>query len=164
MQQAMQRLLAAHNQCTTRVAQTDDRMEQFRSNLRRDALDLALTVKRIEQDVQYQYQSTARLKQSLQNDVQERVKGLEEKLLFVMEHETHVNQTIDRNAHSQCASIEAIMAEQRDVRTVWTGGHEIRCRPPHLMEPVLCNFITFWSYMGDGWSGTAWDHSYIDSQ
>ena len=38
MQQAMQRLLAAYNQCTHRVAQTDDRMEQFRSNLRRDAL------------------------------------------------------------------------------------------------------------------------------
>ena len=42
MQQAMQRLLAAYNQCTHRVAQTDDRMEQFRSNLRRDALELAL--------------------------------------------------------------------------------------------------------------------------
>ena len=47
MQQAMQRLLAAYNQCTHRVAQTDDRMEQFRSNLRRDALELALNVKRI---------------------------------------------------------------------------------------------------------------------
>ena len=41
MQQAMQRLLAAYNQCVHRVAQTDDRMEQFRSNLRRDALELA---------------------------------------------------------------------------------------------------------------------------
>ena len=38
IQQAMQRLLAAYNQCIHRVAQTDDRMEQFRSNLRRDAL------------------------------------------------------------------------------------------------------------------------------
>ena len=116
MQQAMQRLLAAYNQCTTRVTQTDDRMEQFWSNLRRDALDLALTVKRIEQDVQHQYQATARLKQSLQNDVQERVKGLEERLRVALEHETHVNQTIDRNAHTQCASIAAIMEEQRDVR------------------------------------------------
>ena len=118
MQQAMQRLLAAYNQCTTRDTQTDDRMEQFRSNLRRDALDLALTVKRIEQDVQHQYQATARLKQkqSLQNDVQERVKGLEERLRVALEHETHVNQTIDRNAHTQCASIAAIMELQRDVR------------------------------------------------
>ena len=112
MQQAMQRLLAAYNQCVHRVAQTDDRMEQFRSNLRRDALELALNVKRIEQDLQYQFQATARLKESLSDDVQERVKGLEERLRHMMDHEVHVNQTIDRNAHSQCASIKAIIAEQ----------------------------------------------------
>ena len=74
MQQAMQRLLAAYTQCIHRVVQTDDRMEQFRSNLRRDALELALNVKRIEQDLQYQFQATARLKESLHDDVQERVK------------------------------------------------------------------------------------------
>ena len=118
MQQAMQRLLAAYNQCVHRVAQTDDRMEQFRSNLRRDALELALNVKRIEQDLQYQFQATARLKESLYDDVQERVKGLEEKLRHLMDHEVHVNQTIDRNTHSQCASIKAIIAEQGDLRKV----------------------------------------------
>ena len=118
MQQAMQRLLAAYNQCVHRVAQTDDRMEQFRSNLRRDALELALNVKRIEQDLQYQFQATARLKESVHDDVQERVKGLEEKLRHLMDHEVHVNQTIDRNTHSQCASIEAIIAEQGDLRKV----------------------------------------------
>ena len=118
MQQAMQRLLAAYNQCIHRVAQTDDRMEQFRSNLRRDALELALNVKRIEQDLQYQYQATARLKQSLHDDVQERVKGLEERLRHLMDHEVHVNQTIDHNNHSQCASIEAIIAEQHNIRKV----------------------------------------------
>ena len=116
MQQAMQRLLAAYNQCTHRVAQTDDRMEQFRSNLRRDALELALTVQRIEQDLQYQFQATASLKASLFDDVQERVKGLEEKLRHVMDHEVHVNQTIDRNTHSQSASISAIIDEQSDIR------------------------------------------------
>ena len=62
MQQATQRLLAAYNQCVHRVTQTDDRMEQFISNLRRDALELALNVKRIEQGLQYQFQATARLK------------------------------------------------------------------------------------------------------
>ena len=116
MQQAMQRLLAAYNQCIHRVAQTDDRMEQFRSNLRRDALELALNVKRIEQDLQYQFQATARLKESVHDDVQERVKGLEEKIRHMMDHEVHVIQTIDRNTHSQCASIEAIIAEQGDLR------------------------------------------------
>ena len=118
MQQAMQRLLAAYNQCTHRVAQTDDRMEQFRSNLRRDALELALNVQRLEQDLQYQFQATARLKDSLHDDVQERVKGLEEKLRFMIDHEAHVNQTIDRNAHSQCASIKAIIAEQAELRRI----------------------------------------------
>ena len=116
MRQAMQRLFVAYNQCTHRVAQTDDRMEQFRSNLRRDALELTMNVKRIEQDLQYQFQATARMKQSLHNDVLEGVKSLEEKMRFMVDHETHVNQTIDRNAHSQCASIEAIIAEQGDIR------------------------------------------------
>ena len=45
MQQAMQRLFTAYNQCVNRVAQTDDRMGQFRTNLRRDALELTLNVK-----------------------------------------------------------------------------------------------------------------------
>ena len=46
------------------------------------------------------------------------VKGPEEKLRHLMDHEMHVNQTIDRNTHSQCASIEAIIAEQGDLRKV----------------------------------------------
>ena len=36
----------------------------------------------------------------------------------MVDHETHVNQTIDRNTHSQCASIEAIIAEQGDITKV----------------------------------------------
>ena len=115
-QQAIQRLFVAYNQCVHRVAQTDDRMEQFRSNLRRDALELALNVQRIEQDLQYQFQATARIKETLFDDVQERVKGFEERLRHVMDHEAHVNQTIDRNTHSQCASISAIIDEQGDIR------------------------------------------------
>ena len=101
MRQAMQRLFVAYNQCIQRVAQTDDRMEQFRSNLRRDALELTMNAKRIEQDLQYQFQATARMKQSLHDDVLARVKSLEEKLRFIVDHEAHVNQTIDRNTHSQ---------------------------------------------------------------
>ena len=116
MQQAMQLLLAAYNQCVHRVAQTDDRMEQFRSNLRRDALELALNVKRIEQDLQYQYQAAARIKESLYDDVQEKVKGLEEKVRNLIEHEAHVSQTIDRNTHSQCSSINALIASTGDIR------------------------------------------------
>ena len=65
MQQAMQRLFVAYNQCVNRVAQTDDRMEQFRTNLRRDALELALNVKCTEQDVQHLYQAIAHIKKTL---------------------------------------------------------------------------------------------------
>ena len=116
MQQALQRLLVAYNQCIGRVAQTDDHMEQFRTNLRRDAIELALNVQRTEQDVQQQQQAIARIKETLFEDVQERVNSLEERLRHVMDHEMHVNQTIDRNTHSQCASIAAIIKEQGDIR------------------------------------------------
>ena len=36
----------------------------------------------------------------------------------MMDHEVHVNQTIDHNAHSQCASLKAIIAEQAELRKV----------------------------------------------
>ena len=116
MQQAMHRLFVAYNQCVTRVANTDDRLEQFRSTIRRDALDIALTVQRAGQDTQHQQQAIEHIKSTLFEDVQERVKSLEERLRSVMDHEVHVNQTIDRNTHSQCASITALISEQGDVR------------------------------------------------
>ena len=101
VQQAMHRLFGAYNQCVTQVAQTDDRLEQFRSAVRRDALELALTVQRTDQEVQHQQQAIGRVRETLFDDVQERVKSLEERLRGVIDHEAHVNQTIDRNTHSQ---------------------------------------------------------------
>ena len=44
IQQGMPRLFVAYNQCVTRVAQTDDRLEQFRSAIHTDALELTLNV------------------------------------------------------------------------------------------------------------------------
>ena len=99
-----------------RVVQTDDRLEQFRSTIRRDALDIALTVQRAGQDMQHHQQTIEHIKSTLFEDVQERVKSFEERLRSVMDHEVHVNQTIDRNTHSQCASISALISEQGDVR------------------------------------------------
>ena len=116
IEQAMHRLFVAYNQCVTRVANTDDRLEQFRSTIRRDALDIALTVQRAGQDIQHQQQAIEHIKSTLFEDVQERVKSLEERLRSVMDHEVHVNQTIDRNTHWQCASISALISEQGDVR------------------------------------------------
>ena len=88
IQQAMHRLFVAYNQCVTRVAQTDDRLEQFS-----DALDMALTVQRTGQDVQHQQQAIEQIRSTLFEDVQERVKSLEERLRSVMDHEVHVNKT-----------------------------------------------------------------------
>ena len=87
----MHRLFVAYNQCVTRVAQTDDRLEQFRSTIRRDALDIALTVQRAGHDIQHQQQAIEHIKSTLFEDVQERVKSLEERLRSVMDHEVHVN-------------------------------------------------------------------------
>ena len=61
----------AYNQCVTRVAQTDDRLEQFRSTIRRDALDMALTVQRAGQDMQHQQQAIEHIKSTLFEDVQD---------------------------------------------------------------------------------------------
>ena len=75
-------------------------------------------MQRIEQDLQYQYQATAQLKKAVHDDIKERVKGLEDRLRHLMEHEEHVNQTIDQNTHSQVASINAIITEQAELRKV----------------------------------------------
>ena len=95
IQQAMHRLFVAYNQCVNRVAQTDDRLEHFRSAIGRDALDMALTVQKTGQDVQHQQQTIEQIKNALFEDVQERVKSLEERLRSVMDHEEHVAKTID---------------------------------------------------------------------
>ena len=116
MQQAMQRLFAAYHQCVARVSQTDERLEQFRSNIRRDALEMSLTMQRSGQDIQHQQHAIEQIKSALFEDVQDRVKSLEERLRSVMDHEMHVHQTIDRNTLSQCASIKALISEQEVVR------------------------------------------------
>ena len=118
IQQAMHRLFVAYNQCVARVAHTDDRLEQFRSAVRRDALELALTMQRTDQDIQHQLQAIGQLRETLFDDVQGRVKDLEEKIPGVIDHEAHVNQTIDRTTHSQCASINALINEQADIRKI----------------------------------------------
>ena len=116
LQQGMQRLFAVYNQCVTRVAQTDDRLEQFRSTIRRDALELTLSVQRNCQDLQHQGQSVERIKRTLFDEVQEKVNHLEEKFRMIGEHMDGVAKTIDRNEHARCASIAAMIREQADVR------------------------------------------------
>ena len=52
---------------------TDDRLEQFRDAIRRDALELALTVQRTSQDLHQQVQSVEQLRRTLFDVVQVKV-------------------------------------------------------------------------------------------
>ena len=111
VQQAMQRLFVAYN----RVTSTDDRLEQFKTAIRRDATELALTVQRTEHEVRQHRHDITQMHESME-DAQEKLKSLEERFRQVAEHEHHVNQTIDKNTHSQCASVCALIQEQGDIR------------------------------------------------
>ena len=121
IQQGMQRLFAAYNQCVARVAQTDDRLEQFRSATRRDALDIALNVQRSSQDLQHQKQSVDQIKCTLFDEVQEEVNNLDERLRMVIDHTEGIARTIARNTHSRRASITALIREQEDIRQLVEG-------------------------------------------
>ena len=70
----------------------------------------------------------------------------------MMDHEVHVNQTIDRNTHSQCASIRALISEQGDVRklveelaTAWIDHKKqvvqrrVRSVPAFFWKSVISN-------------------------
>ena len=113
MQQAMQRLFVAYSQCVTRVAQTDDRMEQFRTNLRRDALELALNVKRTEQDVQHLYQSNAQIKKTVFDEVQERDWEMyrTEHLAFVSNMESQFAAWLEYPWHILCSALRSMACQ-----------------------------------------------------
>ena len=83
IQQAMQRLFAAYNQCVARVAHADDRLEQFRSTIRRDALDLALCVQRNSQDIQHQEHSVEQIRRTLFDEVQVKVNTLDDRIRMI---------------------------------------------------------------------------------
>ena len=121
IQQAMQRLFAAYNQCVARVAHADDRLEQFRSTIRRDALDLALCVQRNSQDIQHQEHNVEQIRRTLFDEVQVKVNTLDDRIRLVGDQLDGVARTIDRNTHSQCASIDALISEQKDIRQLVEG-------------------------------------------
>ena len=92
IQQGMQRLFAAYNQCVSRVAQTDDRLEQFRSAIRRDALELTLNMQRASQDLQNQGQSIERIKHTLYDEMRKKVNHMESQYRMVCDHIDGVTQ------------------------------------------------------------------------
>ena len=114
-QQAMQRLFVAYNQCVSRTNHVEDLLEQFRSAVHRDATDLALVVHGHDQSINEHCREIRQLTESVE-DAQARITGLDTHSQKIVQHEHHVNQTIDRNTHSQVASITALIKEQEDLR------------------------------------------------
>ena len=114
-QQAMNRLFTAYNQCVNRTSQLENRFDQFRFAIHRDATDLALVVQGHGQNVSGHCREIRRLSESLE-EVQARIAGLDTFTKAILEHDHQVNQTIDRNTQSQTASTMGIIKEQEDLR------------------------------------------------
>ena len=142
IQQGMQRLFVAYNQCVTRVAQIDDRLEQFRSAIRRDALEITLNVQRNSQDLQHQGQSVERIKRTLFDEVQEKVTHLDERIRMVGDQMDGVAKTIDRNEHSKCASIAAMIREQEDIRRLVEELAQRLDQPQEMSSTMQSEFST----------------------
>ena len=119
MQQAMQRLHVAYTQCVNRTNHVEERLDQVRSAIQRDATDLALMVHRHEQSVTDHHRKIQQLNESVE-EAQAKIKGLDQYSQKIVQHEHHVNQTIDRNTHSQTASICALIKEYEDMRKMVT--------------------------------------------
>ena len=116
IQQGIQRLYASYHQCVTQVAQVDDRFEQFRAAIRQDALELALKVQRISQDLQHQGRGIEQIRHTLYDMVQDKVDNLEDRFRKFTEFTHEITATVDRNEHEKCSSIVKIIHEQEDIR------------------------------------------------
>ena len=116
----MNRLFGAYNQCVSRTNQLENRFDQFRHAIQRDATDLALVVHGHDQRVTGHCQEIRQLSEAVE-EAQARITGLDTLSKKMLEHDHHVNQTIDRNAHSQTASINGIIDEQQDLRRLVEG-------------------------------------------
>ena len=114
-QQSMNRLFVAYNQCVSRTNHLENRFDQFRHAIQRDATDLAIVVHGHDQRVTGHCQELRQLTESVE-EAQARITGLDTLSKQMLEHDHHVNQTIDRNTHSQTASINGIIDEQQDLR------------------------------------------------
>ena len=133
IQQGIQRLYASYNQCVARVTQADDRFELYRAAIRRDALELALKVQRVSQELQHQGQGLERSRHTLFDVVQDKVDNLEERFRMFTEHLQGITATVDRNEHAKCSSIAQIINEQEDIRRLVEG---LASRWDHPQENV----------------------------
>ena len=126
----MQILCVSYQQCVTRVAQVDDRLEQFRQAIRQDALGIALTVQRVRQDLQNQG-GMEQIRHTLYDLVQEKVDTLESRFQKFDEFTHSVMGTVDRNEHELFSTAGKIVDEQADIRRL---VEELARRMDHAQE------------------------------
>ena len=115
VQHAIHRLFTSCNQCVSRTNHVENRLDQFRNVVQRDATDLALVVHGHNQSINEHCREIRELTESVE-DALARIKGLDTLSQTVIQHEHHVNRTIDRDTHSQVASICTLIEEQKDLR------------------------------------------------
>ena len=113
--QGMQRLYASQQQCVDRVSQIDNRLEQFRQAIRQDALEIALTVQRVTQDLQGQGQTVEQIRHTLFNLVREKVETLDERFQTYDEFAQTVLDKTDRNTHEAFSTISKIIDDVRRI-------------------------------------------------
>ena len=114
-QQALSRLFTAYHQCVGRTGQLEHRFDQFRFEIRRDATEMALILQGHDQRVNTHSRELRQLTESLE-EAQNRLAGLDTLTKTILAHDHQVNQTIDKNTHSQSASICGIIEEKEDLR------------------------------------------------
>ena len=114
-QSSINRLYGAYTQCVSRTNHLENRFDQFRHAIQKDATDLALVVHGHEKGVTEHCRELRQLSDAIE-EAQAKIAGLDAFTKKMLEHEHHVNQTIDRNTHSQTASICGVIDEQEDLR------------------------------------------------
>ena len=114
-QQASSRLFTAYNQCVSRTGQLENRFDQFRFEIRRDATEMALVLQGHEQRVSTHSRELRQLHES-HEEMQGRITGIDNLSKTIIDHDHHVTQEFDRATHSQKASICGLIKEQEDLR------------------------------------------------
>ena len=119
-QSSINRLYGAYTQRVSRTNHLEHRFDRFRHAIQKDATDLALVVHGHEKGVTEHCREIRQLSDAIE-EVQAKIAALDAFAKKMLAHEHHVNQTIDRNTHSQTASICGIIDEQEDLRKLVEG-------------------------------------------
>ena len=103
-------------------------------------------MQRNSQDIQHQEHSVEQIRRTLFDEVQVKVNTLDDRIRMIGDQIDSVGKTIDRNTHSQCASIVALISEQKDIRQLVEGlaklldQHQEASGTCRVMLVLLCSW------------------------